>query len=136
MKYKENKKLTVSAKKYYDPHKAPDPFREMVKAKIDAANAAKGAPGASTNTPQDDFQFQGNPGFVALLNWLIKISPPPAPREPGSADIRSVLEGPEDMPEAAPELPRQGAVQPSSSAWVIWLTIIILAAYYFFRAAN
>jgi len=133
MEYKGTGKATISGKKHYDREKALEPFREIVKAKMDAANSGKEAPGASRITPQDDFLLQGDPGLITLIKWLIKLSPPPAPRERGPEDGRS---GPEELSKTTPELTGPDPIEPSSSAWIIWLTIIILAAVYFFRAVN
>ena len=136
MKYEKAGKGTKSGREYYDLDKAPEPLREMIKAKIAAAKAAKEAPGASKIAPLDDFPLQGNPGLISLLKWLIKISPPPGPRERGPAEVQPDAEGPEELSGTPPEPARPDPIEPSSSAWIIWLTIIALAAFYFFRAQN
>ena len=128
----ENKKIVINGKQYYDLKETPEPFREMVKAKMEAVKAGKEASGASKIVIHKDFRFQAEPGLIMLLKWLVKISPPPKPRQPQPADAAAPPAEPETRPHATPGLPQPGAIQPSSSGRAILLILIILAAVYFF----
>lgn len=83
-------------------------------------------------TMQKDFQFQTSPGLVAFMKFMVKISQPPKPRAAIQADADTPPAEPENEPEAGPGLPAPGAVNPSSSGWILWPAAIALAAFYLF----
>jgi len=141
----ENKKIVINGNQYYNLEDVPEPFRDMIKAKLETAKTGEQTPGESKITIQKDFQFQGGPGLSALLKFLVKVAPPPKPRanklphptpiEP-ETDETSEVDGifdPEEIPgSSADNLPRPDPIEPSSSGWIIWLAAGILAAFYYF----
>jgi len=134
MENKDDKKIVIGAKQYYNLEEVPEPFREMVKAKMEAANSGEETSNSSKITIQKDFQFpfQGGDGLMELLKLLITGVPPAKPRATIPADADTPSPEPENEPEPDPELPGPGAIQPSSSGWIAALAVIALAAYYFF----
>lgn len=116
-----------------DPEDVPEQFREMVKEKLEAVKAGKGTPGVSKITVHKDFQFkfQGGSGLETIVNLLLKASQPPGPRaKPPSLQSRGAAAS-EERQETHRELPEPGALEPSSSSWLIWIIAIIIAAAYF-----
>lgn len=101
-------------------------------------------PGGSKITIEKDFQFQGGPGLLALLKFLVKVSAPPgpgaknrpvpAPTEPADGEAPEAGEtGPgETSGPSAGGFSKPGSIEPSSSGWLIWLAVIACAAFYWF----
>ncbi|OGS07812.1 MAG: hypothetical protein A2270_01060 [Elusimicrobia bacterium RIFOXYA12_FULL_51_18] len=142
----ENKKIVINGNQYYNLEDVPEPFRDMITAKMETAQTDEQTPGESKTTIQKDFQFQGGPGLNALLKFLIKVAPPPKPRapklpnpapiEPETDETPEVEEifDPEEIPNpsSAYNLPKPDPIEPSASDWIIWLAAGILAAFYYF----
>jgi len=130
MKYEESKKTAITGKQDHTVEDALETFRDRLNEKTAGAEIDNEVPETSTTVERKDLQFQASPGLVALLKFLVKVSPPPKPRAVIPADADTPSAEPENEPEAAPDLPESGAILPSSSAWIIWLTIIGLAIFY------
>ncbi len=130
MKHEETKKPITPGKQDHTVEDALETFRDRIKTKSDITATGKETPEASTTTERGNLQFQASPSLVALLKFLVKVSPPPKPRAVIPADADTPSAEPENEPETGPDLPESGAIHPSSSAWIIWLTIIGLAIFY------
>ncbi len=135
MKNEENKKIVISGEQNTNLEELLGPLRDILKEKIEVPPNDEGTPAASKIPGHNDLLFQASPGLVTLIKWLIKISPPPAPRAQRPADAGAPAAEREELPAAAPALPVPGALKPSSSGWVIWLAVIALAAVYFYISA-
>jgi hypothetical protein len=131
MENKKIKKAVITGKKHYALNEAPEGFREPAGEEPEVEETALQAPDDSKMPTQKEFQFQAGSGLEEILKLLVKISQPPTPRNPKSMDDSGTTTESENSPEAEPELPGPEAIHPSSSGWVIWLAIIILAAFYF-----
>ena len=108
----------------------PEPLRSLIKEKLKAASAENPAgPGEKTITIRKDLDLSVGPGFLSLLNWMVKISLKPAPPlsgRPGAGTPppNSGITAPSARP------PQPAAIKPASSAHVIWIAAIILAVSY------
>ncbi|MFA6434529.1 MAG: hypothetical protein WCW52_07535 [Elusimicrobiales bacterium] len=145
---KDNKKIVINGRQYYNLEEVPEAFRETVKAKMAAAKTGAETAGASKITIRKEFNFQDSPELLTLLKWLVKISPPPGPAhspsaaQNGAAEPQATIPAdadtpdaePENEPETGPELPKPEAIRPSSSGWIVALAVIGLAVLYFFTA--
>jgi len=130
MKHEESKKPVAPGKQDYTVEGALEIFRDRLKEKTIGADIGTEVPENSPTVERRDLQFQASPGLVALLKFLVKVSPPPKPRAVIPADADTPSAEPENEPEAGPDLPESGAIHPSSSAWVIWLAVIGLTIFY------
>ena len=142
MEHEENNKIEINGRRYYNLEEVPEQFRDMVKAKMEAAKTGGQTPGGSKITIEKDFQIQGGPGLPALLKFLVKVSPQPKPRapklpaptpiEPETGETPEEIFDAEEMPgPSADNLPRPGPIEPSSSGWMIWLAAGIITAFYY-----
>lgn len=130
MENEEKRNITINGKQYYNLEEVPEPFREMVKAKIEASEDGDEISGDPKTAAPKDIQFDVSPGLAAFMKFMVKISQPPKPRATIPADSDTPDAEPENEPDAGPDLPGPEAVQPSSSGWIVWLAVIILAAFY------
>ncbi|MEI7481441.1 MAG: hypothetical protein WCK75_03730 [Elusimicrobiota bacterium] len=130
MKHKEREKPVTTGKQDHIVEDALENFRDELKKKATGSEIGNEVPESSPTVEREDLQFQASPGLVALLKFLVKVSPPPKPRAVIPVDADTPSSEPENEPETGPDLPESGAIHPSSSAWIIWLTIIGLAIFY------
>ncbi len=131
MENKEKEKTVTDGNQGSNLEELLGPLRDMLEGKIETGKTGQEVPDTSKIPIDKDSRFQGEPGLVTLLKWLIKISPPPKPRATTPADTGDTPSAePESGPEAVPDLPNPEAIQPSSSAWIIWLAVIGLAVLY------
>ena len=133
MENEDNKKIVIDGNQYA-LEEMPEPLRKMVKTKMETAKTGEETPGGSRTAAQQDFQFQFQPGsgLAEILKLLATASQPPKPRTPKPTYAEATPTDPENEPDTDPDQPGPGAINPSSSSWIIWLAVIILAAFYFF----
>jgi hypothetical protein len=131
---KENKKIVINGKQYYNLEEVPEEFRAMIQENMNAAKTGRQMPYETKTNIQKDFQFQfqAGTGLTELLKLLIKVSQPPKPRAKEQLDPTPIEPDPEEEAEPSTDtLPRPEAIEPSSSGWIVWLMVFILAACYF-----
>lgn len=136
MENEEKKTVFLNEEQLKSLDEVPEPFRALLKAKMEAVRSGRETPESSKITIQKDFQFDPKAGAGPLLaefvKLVLKVSQQNAAAEPGPVPREEVAAVHKQIPEQQlNESFRSGAVTPASSGWVVWLALIGLAVFYF-----
>ncbi|OIN99563.1 MAG: hypothetical protein COX65_05995 [Elusimicrobia bacterium CG_4_10_14_0_2_um_filter_56_8] len=133
MENPQNKQLDAYRDGSFDLETIPEPLRELIKARLEAAKTRTQNTEDSKIKIDTSLQFHGGEGLASILKLLVKVSEAqkararPEPLEPHTEAVAAKIPAARDEPLTA------GPVKPSSSGWALWLSAILLAAYHFLR---
>jgi hypothetical protein len=144
----EKKNVFIDGKQNYTMEEILGPIRDNLKGTPDdGQNKENNTDGSKiiikkefNSHPSPDLEAflksQAPPGLVSFIKFMAKISQPPEPRAAKTAYGAPLRPEPDERSETGPDLPGPEAINPSSSGWILWLAVIILAAFYLFYKNN